>query len=132
MAASNRVYHHYSDLEEWRAGMWRIVRGDERRSCMERAAELMRDPQRFYDAMVRAIKAWPRSCDAAFTADAVNKIAWLGHAGCCLEANSPEEPTRCAWHTLNQSEQDLANDAAARALQSWDGLRDLQLALFGE
>jgi hypothetical protein len=128
MASKGRQFFHYSQLEEVAAGMWRIVRGEERKRFIENAANLMRDTDRFEDAMRKAIHDWPQSCAAAFTADSINQIAWLGHAGCCIGVDSPEECTRCGWHTLNAAEQDAANAAAARALASWAG--ELQGDLF--
>ena len=126
-----RVYHHYEHLEEWHVGMWRIVRGPERKHLIERAANLMRQPHKFEAQMIRAIKEWTHSCEHNFTAESINKIAWLGHAGCCLGANSPEEATRAAWHTLSKKEQDLANEAAERALMTWTPqIASAQLELF--
>lgn len=115
----NRVYRHYEDLEEFHSGMWRIVRGEERKGFISDAATLMKDPDRFTDAMRRALVEWPKSCEVAFTADSINHIAWLGHAGCCIETASPEEATRAAWHTLGKVEQDRANEAAALVLAEW-------------
>lgn len=117
--AKVRQFYHYTKLEEVTAGMWRIIRGEERKAYIEKAATLMRDQYAFEAAMRKAITEWPTSCAAAFTADSMNKIAWLGHAGCCIAVGSPEECTRCGWHTLNKEEQDAANAAAARALLSW-------------
>ena len=84
-----------------------------------KAADLMRDSQRFMAAMTRALAEWPRSCLHNLTADGVNKLAWLGHAGCCLGVGSPEENTRIGWHLLNQAEQDEANRVAQAVLDSW-------------
>jgi hypothetical protein len=131
---SNRVYYHYEQLEEFHAGMWRIIRGEMRKAYVQSAANLMRDAQAFKDAMLRAIREWPKSCEFNFTSDAVNRIAWLGHAGCCIGVQSPEEATRCGWHTLNQSEQDEANRVAAEVLAIWDDernpIRVVQMELF--
>jgi hypothetical protein len=117
---TSRVYYHYEQLEEYHAGMWRIIRGEARMAFIEAAANLMRAPQAFKEAMLRAVREWPKSCEFNFTSDAVNRIAWLGHAGCCLGVGSPEEATRAGWHTLNESEQDAANLVAAEALSTWE------------
>jgi hypothetical protein len=115
----SRVYHHYSNLEEYHAGMWRIVRGQKRKDYIAAAADLMRQPCEFKAAMIRATEQWPNSCEANLTAETVNRIAWLGHAGCCLETGSPEEATRVAWHTLDAYEQKAANKVAGEALELW-------------
>lgn len=114
-----RVFHHYEDLEEFHAGMWRIVRGLERARYIDAAADLMRNCDEFESAMKRVLIEWPKSCDNALTSENSNRIAWLGHAGCCIELTSPEEATRAGWHKLNSVEQNEANKAAARVLALW-------------
>lgn len=120
MASFPRVYHHYTALEEYKASMWRITTGIERRGYIEEAANLMREPERFEAAMLRAVNEWPISCEHALTAESTNRIAWLGHAGCCIEVGSPEEATRAGWHTLTAAEQDEANASAAKVLEEWE------------
>lgn len=115
-----RIYHHYGDLEEYHNGMWRIVRGDDRKGFILAAADLMRDAPRFKACMMRSLEEWPNSCEHNLTAENVNRIAWLGHAGCCIGVNSPEEATRAGWHTLTKAEQDEANRVAAEVLEVWD------------
>lgn len=114
-----RRYFHYKDLEEYKAGMWKITRGDKRQKNAERAADLMRDKAAFTAAMVRAVREWPNSCQHNLTAEDTNRLAFLGHAGCCIAIGSPEENTRIGWHMLTPREQDEANDAAQHVLDQW-------------
>lgn len=114
---SERVFHPYHKLEEFHAGMWRIVRGAERKDAIAASADLMKSPQDFKEAMCRALDEWPVSCEANLTAESVNRIAWLGHAGCCIATGSPEEATRVGWHTLAPDEQAEANRVADEVLQ---------------
>lgn len=134
MAQNERVYFHYRDLEEFHAGMWRIVRGERRKRNAMNAAALMRDSAAFSAAMMRALTEWPNSCAHNLTADGVNKLAWLGHAGCCLGVESPEENTRIGWHMLNQAEQDEANRVAQVVLDQWEmrPANSAQYDMFGE
>lgn len=128
----SRQYFHYEQLEEFQQGMWRIVRGEQRIANATAAANLMRDAKAFKAAMYRAVRDWPNSCLHNLTAEAVNKIAWLGHAGCCLGVGSPEENTRIGWHMLSGPEQDSANAAALEVLNYWESVyaQDVQLGLF--
>lgn len=114
-----RSYFHYKDLEEFQNGMWRVVRGEQRKANSCAAADLMRDEKRFEAAMLRALEEWPNSCSHNLSAESVNRIAWLGHAGCCLGVGSPEENTRAGWHMLNPFEQARANATAQRVLDAW-------------
>ena len=118
---SERIYHHYEQLEEFKKGMWRIVRGEARRKFAERAAVLMRDSDVFGAAMRQVLIDWPLSCEHNLTAEDTNRLAWLGHAGCCTAVGSCEENTRIGWHMLTQSEQDEANRVAQSVLDEWTG-----------
>jgi len=120
MARIERVYRHYQELEEFHAGMWKIIRGEERKAYVLASADLMRDSDAFKVAMRRAIKKWPLSAEVALTSIDSNRIAWLGHAGCCIATGSPEEATRGGWHTLNLAEQDEANRVAGEVLAEWE------------
>lgn len=128
----SRHYFHYEQLEEFHCGMWRIVRGENRLINAKAAANLMRDSIAFTAAMMRAMREWPNSFSHNLTADAVNKIAWLGHAGCCLGVGSPEENTRIGWHMLTLDEQARANAAAQSVLGLWQSTnsQDRQRELF--
>ena len=69
--------------------------------------------------MMKAVNDWPISCEVNLTASSINQRAWLGHAGCCIAAGSPEDCTRLGWHMLTEEEQDKANAAADRAIEEW-------------
>jgi hypothetical protein len=118
--SERRVFHHYSECEEFRPdGMWRIVTGPATDGFIQASADLMRDCAAFLAAMVRAIEEWPKSCEMNLTAISMNHRAWFGHAGCFLATGSPEACTRLGWHTLDQSEQDAANATADLAIAEW-------------
>lgn len=115
-----RIWLHYNKLEEFQSGMWRIVRGQERNRNILRAASLMKNIPAFTEAMLQALHEWPQSCSHNLTAENANRLAWLGHAGCCIAMCSPEENTRAAWHTLGIYEQEKANLAAQQVLDYWE------------
>ena len=119
MPRMERIYHHYKSLEEFHNGMWKVARGSIRHKYQASAADLMRCPEEFKEAMLAILDTWPKSCEANLTVESVNKIAWLGHAGCCHATGSPEECTRIAWHTLTKPEQDEANRVAGEVLDTW-------------
>lgn len=114
-----RLYFPYEQLEEYQRGMWRIVRGQARRAFAEAAAALMRDSEKFKAAMREAVRTWPISCSHNLSAENTNRLAWLGHAGCCIGVGSCEENTRIGWHLLKPLEQAAANRAAQDILEEW-------------
>jgi hypothetical protein len=116
-----RIYHRFEKCEEYANGMWRGTEAAERAGFIGAAASLMRDPPAFRDAMIRAVNEWPFSCEQNLTASSINKQAWIGHAGCCIATQTPEDLTREAWGTLTQDQQDVANRMADEALAYWAG-----------
>lgn len=125
----NRVYHNFLTLEEYTQGMWRITRGAERKQYIRKSADLMQRTGVFYSAMVEAIRVWPRSCEHNLSAESMNRIAWLGHAGCCVSEGSPEDCTRAGWYLLSDKQMEEANEAAARALSKWRPDNSRQMVL---
>lgn len=132
MAKHERVYYHFNDLEEYHSGLWMITSGEERKEHVLAAAKLMANTAEFENAMLSALDEWPNSCVHNLTAENINRIAWLGHAGCCVAVQSPEDCTRKAWHTLTKDQQDLANAAAQTVLDKWDAAQPSTENLFGE
>jgi hypothetical protein len=114
-----RVFHRWEKCEEYASQMWKVVPLETREGYVSKSAELMIDSAAFEQAMLKAIQDWPNSCEAALTAATMNHQAWMGHAGCAINHNAPEDLTRLAWRTLTQEQQDLANAAADNAIAAW-------------
>ena len=115
-----RIFHNYKVCEEYEAGMWRNVTSKEREKYSSLAAELMIDVDGFTNAMRRASQEWTFSCEHSLSDTSMNRLAWLGHAGCCISLGSPEDATRKGWWMLNQWQQDRANEAAASVIKEWE------------
>lgn len=116
----NRVYHHYSKLEETSHGMWRSVCGEEMKSLDDIAIRFMSDISAFSNAMVRVVTEWKYSCEHNLTSVASNRIAWIGQAAVCIATGAPESCARVGWYHLPREIQDAANDAARNAIELWE------------
>lgn len=114
-----RVFHHYEKCEEYKSNMWRILPINQRDDAQEHSRNLMIEDDAFEEACKRVVREWPFSCEAALTASTMNHQAWIGHAACALNHGAPEDITRLAWRTLTQEQQELANEAADRAITYW-------------
>lgn len=115
-----RIYHHYKKLEEFYAGMWKTILGEEREILIKKAVEFTGNAELYGSFMLRIIKEWPLSCEHNLSCDAMNRQAWIGHAACCLALGCPEDITRVAWHHLIQEQQDRANARADFAISEWE------------
>lgn len=115
-----RIFHPWTKWEEVGHGMWRVISAEEKEKYANQAADLMRDCDKFESAMRLASNQWIFSCEHNLSDISINRKAWIGHAGCCLELGSPEDATRMGWWFLNQEEQDKANNAADRVILEWE------------
>jgi hypothetical protein len=118
-ADARRFWCAYTALEEYHAGMWRRISGEEAQlRAVAAAVALLRDRARFAQAILRVLVEWPTSCRAEFTSPG-NHLAWLGQAACCLAVGVPEDLTRRAWWKLSEEDREAANIIARKALEVW-------------
>lgn len=89
-------------------------------SLFEKAVHFTGNHIEYGKAMIRVINEWPISCEQNLTNLSQNRKAWIGHAACALEHGIPESVVRSAWGCLTKRQQDLANDAAQRAIEAWE------------
>lgn len=116
----NRVYHPYWLWEEWKMGMWRTALGKERDDLLIKAIEFTGDAKVYGEWMMKAVEAWPKSCEHNLSDVHINRQAWIGHAATCLALGCPEDITRLAWHHLTKEQQDEANAMADKAIAEWE------------
>jgi hypothetical protein len=113
-----RVYRHYLEWEEVWHNMWGTV--PDRKAFLEYAIQFTGDYHLYGSYMQRVVREWPVSCENALTDESLSKKAWLGHAECALAFCCPEDIVRLAWGKLTDEQQLLANQEAARAIQTWE------------
>jgi len=117
---AERYWCAYTALEEYHAGMWRVVSGDaEALPLIAEAVMVFRDAARFARACADVVNQWPTSCRVAMTNPSLNQIAWMGQAACCLAGNVPEAMTRRAWWKLTEEERAECDRIAVKAIASW-------------
>jgi len=115
-----QIYHHYSEWEEHKYGMWRNVHGSKREELLEAAIQFTGDAELYGEWMLKVIEEWPISCEQNLTCSSINRQAWIGHAACCLATDCPEDITRWAWGFLSEEQQDKANAKADEAILKWE------------
>jgi hypothetical protein len=74
----------------------------------------------FYKACLDVIDQWPVATLVNLTNLSANRRAWLGQACCCYVHGVPEITTRKAWAQLTNMQRMLANDAADRAIRTFE------------
>jgi len=115
-----RIYHPYTRWEDFPSGFYDNCTGVEREEKIKKVIELFSDPAKTETYMTRVCAEWVFSCEHNLTNSAMNKIAYIGQAACCLYAGVPSTITMEAWSMLDKSIQDRANEIAVRTLKKWE------------
>ena len=116
----NRIWHPYTEWEEYHAGMWRKVDNQEENRFLSAAVEFTGDAELYGKNMIRVINEWPISCEHNLSNVSINRRAWIGHAACCIAFGCPEYIVRKAWWRLSDEQRRLANDKADEAIREWE------------
>jgi hypothetical protein len=114
-----QIYHPYWIWEDYINGMWRKVSQKEHDKYLPIAIAFTGDYMEYGTSMINVVNNWKYSCEHNLTDTGINRLAWIGHAACCLKHNIPEYITREAWGYLTKKQQDLANNEAQKALDIW-------------
>ena len=122
----NKIWHPYTEWEDWKNGMWRTVTGRDRLRYLKKAIEFTGDSTLYGSYMHRVIVEWPTSCEHHLTDVNQNRKAWIGHAATCLAIKCPEDITRSAWGHLTKRQQDQANAEAQAAIEAWEQFHEVK------
>lgn len=106
--------------EDYKAGMWATITGEERKQVLENAIKFTSNTELFGEFMLRVLKQWPIACEQNLSDVHMNRRAWIGQAATCLAFGCPEDITRAAWATLPQEVKDLADAKADKAIKLWE------------
>jgi hypothetical protein len=108
----------YTEWEDFKAGMYRDVPGQEEERMIDAAALLLADSHRLTTAMREVTSQWVVA-SATNLHEPPNNRAWLGQAACAFAENVPEHLTRAAWGKLSDAERTQANRIADQVIDEW-------------
>ena len=115
----NRIFHTYDKWECYKAGFYAThVDGVTKKQGEETFAQFLKDDAAFREALEHITTHWKHSCEHYLTNGAMNRLAWLGQASCCLRRGIPS-CYRAGWFLLTESEQERANATALEYLNKW-------------
>ncbi|MFW9899656.1 MAG: IbrB-like domain-containing protein [Candidatus Thorarchaeota archaeon] len=115
----NRIFHHYSKWECYKAGFYNTtMEGMKREECEQAYCDFLKNNVKFEDALNHVINEWKYSCEHYLTNSALNRIAWLGQAAICYATGIPST-FRSGFNLLTQEEQKHANEIALKYLNKW-------------
>jgi len=115
----NRKFHTFDKWECHKAGFYATKKeGKSTDECEQIFADLLRNGDRFRQALNKVTSEWENSCEHYLTNKAMNRLAWLGQAAVCYETGIPSTYSG-GWSRLTDAEQRAANEIALEALNKW-------------
>lgn len=115
-----RIYHRYELWECYKSGLYENNSGLNKEQCIQKVVELFSNEENTRIYMKKAIDEWTYSCEHNLTNTALNRIAWLGQAACCLYARIPYTITMEAWSHVSKENQNQANSIALSLIEIYE------------
>lgn len=115
----NRIYHPYWMWEDFKAGFYDNISGEQKKEMINKVVELFSDNEITRKYMIRVIDEWVFSCQHNLSNESLNRIAYLGQGACCLFAGVPSTITMEAWSLVSKENQDKADGIAKDVLNIW-------------
>jgi hypothetical protein len=116
----NRIYHHYEKWEDFKAGFYDNITGNNKEKLILKVIELFNNPALTEKYMRKAINEWIYSCEHNLSNISLNRIAYIGQAACCLYASVPCTITMNAWNKIHISYRNVADSIAIKIIKEWE------------
>lgn len=116
----NRIYHHYEAWEDYPAGFYDNISGKNKQEMIKSVIELFSAPEKTEKLMREVVLKWPNSCEHNLTNPAMNRVAYLGQAACCINAGVPCTVTMEAWNLVPKEYRDIADSIAEKIIKEWE------------
>lgn len=125
-----RIYHPYWLWEDYKAGFYDNVSGEEKKKLLLKAVEMFNSKELTKSNMLRVIEEWKYSCEHNLTNESLNKIAYIGQGACCLYSKIPSTITMEAWSLLTEEVKNRSNELALFTIKQWEtNNKNIQLCL---
>lgn len=114
-----RIYHRYELWEDFKAGFYNNVSGELKKKQIQQVVELFSNKELTEKYMQMVIDLWHFSCEHNLTNEAMNRIAYLGQAACCMYAGISSTITMEAWHLVSKENRDIADSIASKLINNY-------------
>jgi hypothetical protein len=105
--------------EDWRFGFYDNCSGKVKQEKIDKALEMFNSEELTIQYMNKVIEEWKYSCEHNLTNEALNRIAYIGQAACCLYAEVPSTITMEAWNLLSKDVQNRSDNIAKEVINKW-------------
>lgn len=114
-----RIYHPWNKWEDYPAGFYNNVSGEEKKRMHEKVIEMFNSEKLTRENMFFVVDNWKFSCEHNLSNASLNQIAYIGQAACCVYAGVPCSVTMEAWSDLSKEVQKRSDEIAIEAIQRW-------------
>lgn len=119
MEVMNRVYHIYTEWEDYKNGMYAEADGN-KEELINDAITLLSSIDLFYDEGLKMLNEWIVSAEENMSNKDQNRRAWIGQATCCYTFGVPEIITKEAWGLLSELQKYEANKIADKLIRIYE------------
>jgi len=106
--------------EDWKYGFYDNISGTEKGVMINKVIEMFSSEILTREYMKRVINEWGYSCEHNLTNEALNKIAYIGQAACCIYYKIPNSITMEAWNLLPPEVQERSDKIALEMINEWE------------
>lgn len=123
-----RIYHRFEYWEDHQFGLYASKENKE--ELKNKVVELFSNHKKTEKYMRLVIKKWKFSCEHNLTNIALNRVAWIGQAACCIYAGVPYRLTMEAWWSVSEGNRNKADKIAEIVINEYlKTLENRQLCL---
>lgn len=115
-----RIFHHYSEWEDFKGGLYRLPSVQDSAHQVECSKILLSSPGTFYNVALQMVQEWVIAADVNLCNRSRNRQAWIGQASCCFNHKAAEHQTKEAWWLLDDKQRKEANEAADCVIEIWE------------
>jgi len=108
--SDGRYFSHYTNWECWQSGLYRTGKLSD--DLVNRCKLILEDVSLCDGCFSKVLIHWPVSSKVHLSNTTINRQAWLGHAGFCVDCGASEQEGVAAWWMITKEKQDAANSIA--------------------
>src|SRR5580700_4929124 len=97
-----RVFHPWDKWEDYLHNFYGGVLEYDHDKTLEKYADLLRDLNKFEQALKVIVSEWKYSCEHNLTNESMNRIAYLGQAANALVNNAPHNVSMGGYNLLTK------------------------------
>lgn len=115
-----RVYHPFSEWEDFKMGMYEKTCYMDDEMMVQASMNTLSCKELLWECMQFVSHNWGRSAEHNLTNHHRNRQAWLGQAACCFIDGAPEYLVKEAWNRLSEGQREEANAVANEVIAEWE------------